>query len=236
MQTPGYTTLTRMSGLAREMQVIANNVANAGTTGFRAEGLIFSEYVRDLDGESLSMAAARVPQTRHVQGELSGTGGVFDLAIEGDGFFLVETATGPRLTRAGAFTTGADGTLQTMDGLPVLDIGEAPVVLPPGLGDVAIAQDGTLSSGGEPLGRLAVVAPPDPLFLKREGALLFEAPGGYEPVLEPRVRQGFLEQSNVDPVAQISRMVEVQRAYELGQSFLDAENDRVKSAVETLSR
>ena len=128
MENAGYTTLTRQSGLMREMRIVANNIANSATTGFRQEGLVFSEYVKSIDGaSSLSMGQGNARHTSFIQGTLTQTGGTFDFAIEGDGFFLVETPAGERLTRSGAFSPNAEGDLVTMDGFRVLDAGGAPV-------------------------------------------------------------------------------------------------------------
>lgn len=235
MQTPGYTTLTRLSGLAREMQVIANNIANAQTTGFRQQGMLFSEYIARTGTSDISMASGRIEQTSLSQGVLSQTGGAFDLAIEGPGFFQIGTPQGTRITRNGVFTPDANGTLMTVDGNPLLDAGGAPVLVPPGATDIAISEDGTISTEGRPVGQIALVTPVDPNKMVREGAMLFAAEGGTEPVLAPRIRQGFVERSNVDAVGQIARMIEVSRAYEMGQSFLDAEHDRQRDALKSLS-
>lgn len=237
MENATYVTLTRQSGLAREMQVIANNIANQATTGFRQEGVIFSEYVKRLDNAaSLSMANGNVGNTSMLQGELRQTGAPLDLAIEGPGFFLVETAAGPRLTRAGAFTPNALGELVAMDGNRVLDVGGAPVFLPPGAGDLSVGADGTISRNGQPLARLGVVEPADPLGLVREGGQRFDAPEGFAQSENGRVLQGFLEQSNVDSIGQVARMIEVQRAYEMGQSFLDREDERIRNMIKTVIR
>lgn len=238
MDNATYATLTRQSGLMQEMQVLANNIANATTTGFRAEGVMFSEYVNALgpDAPSLSMAAARVRDTVMTQGGLSQTGGPFDLAIEGDGFFLVETADGPRLTRAGAFSPSADGDLVTPDGHRVLGAGGAPVLIPQGLGPVGISPDGTISAGGQPVGQIGLVMPVNPNQMLRSGSALFEARGGFVATQDGRMLQGFLEDSNVNAILQISRMIEVQRAYELGQSFLDQEDARVRSVIDAIRR
>ena len=104
MESTGYTTLTRQLGLQREMQVVANNIANSSTTGFRAEGVIFSEYVKALEGApSLSMGQGNVNRTSFEQGGLTQTNGTFDFAIEGDGYFVVQTPMGERLTRVFSF-------------------------------------------------------------------------------------------------------------------------------------
>lgn len=234
MEHAGYTTLSRQRGLAREMQIVANNIANAATTGFRAEGLIFSEYVQGVDnGASLSMGQGNVRSTSFDQGTLTQTGGTYDFAIEGDGFFLVETPEGERLTRAGAFSPSAAGELVTPDGLRVLDAGGAPLFVPPGT-QITVAADGTLSADGQPLGQIGLVRPLDPSDMIRESGVLFRTEAGFEPAETARVVQGFIENSNVNSILELTRMIEVQRAYELGQSFLESEDERVRTALKSI--
>lgn len=234
MENTGYITITRQSGLAREMQVVANNIANAATTGFRAEGVIFSEHIQPVEqGKSLSMGQGNVRKTSFVQGGLTPTGGSFDLAIEGDGFFLIQTPAGERLTRAGAFTPNAEGELVTYDGYPVLDAGGAPLFVPPNA-TIAIAADGTLSADGNPLGQVGLVQPTDAKDMIREDGVMFRADGGFEPVENARILQGFVEKSNVNPIGQVARMIEVQRAYEMGQNFLQREDERVRAAMKAM--
>lgn len=232
METSGYAALSRLSGLKREMQVIANNIANANTTGYRQEGILFSEFIQSADqGEKVAMSTARVRNTNFAQGTLDQTNGMFDFAIEGDGFFLIDTPQGQRLTRAGAFSPSAEGTLVTPDGHAVLDSGGAPVFIPPNAADLAVSSDGTISTEGRPIGQLGVVLPNEPALMVREGGVMFRADDGFTEATAPRVLQGFVEQSNVDPILQISRMVEVQRAYEMGQSFLEREDERIRTAM-----
>lgn len=237
METAGYTALSRQSGLMREMQVIANNIANASTTGYRREGVIFSEFVAALDpGEpSLSMATANVRDTRMEQGAVTQTGGTFDFAIEGDGFFMIEGPMGPMLTRAGSFTPNAAGELVTPDGYRLLDGGGAPIFVPPDARSVAVAADGTISADGDPVSDLGLYLPADPLDIRHRDGVRFEVPGGAQPMFEGAViLQGFLEKSNVDPVGEIARMIEIQRAYEMGQAFLEKEDERIRSVTRTL--
>jgi flagellar basal-body rod protein FlgF len=238
MENATYTALTRQSGLMKEMRVVANNLANMSTTGFRTEGVIFAEHVRALGPEdaSLSMATAAVRDTVLLQGTLTQTGGSYDLAIEGDGFFVIETPAGERLTRAGAFTPNQDGDLVTPEGFRVLDAGGAPVFVPQGAGPVGIAPDGTISAGGQPVGQVGLVNPINPQGMIREDGVRFRADDGYEPSLQGRMLQGFIEESNVDPVLEVTRMIEVQRTYELGQSFLDKEDERIRSAIRALGK
>jgi flagellar basal-body rod protein FlgF len=234
MDAAGYATLNRQSGLMREMGVVANNIANASTTGFRREGVVFSEYIAAMDHDpSLSMAHA---SGRHVdlsQATLSQTGGAFDFAIQGEGFFLVQTPEGDRLTRAGAFTPSPEGELMTADGHRLLDTGGAPIFVPPDA-KVALGRDGTLSANGQPIAQVGIWRPVDPLALRHQAGTLFDG-GAVEPA-EAEVLQGMLEESNVEPVSEIARMITVQRAYELGQKFLDAEDERVRGVIQALGR
>lgn len=234
-----YTTLTRQSGLMREMSMVANNVANASTTGYRAEGLIFSEHVKDLgEGQpSLSMATGNGHVTRSVQGALSQTNGTYDLAIEGDGFFQVEGSEGEiQLTRAGAFLPNDAGDLVTPEGLRVLDAGGAPIFIPPDVSDVHISSDGTLSADGRLLAQIGLVMPEDINSLDRTNGVSFTTDGALEPVENGRVLQGFLEGSNVDAVSEISRMIQVQHAYQMGQGFMEREDERMRSVTQLIGR
>lgn len=236
MDAAGYTTLTRQSGLMREMQVVANNIANISTTGFRREGVMFEEFIqRTDDGPSLSMAHGDARVMDLSQAGLSQTGGNFDLAIQGGGFFQIQTPTGPQLTRAGSFTPDATGALVNADGYGLLDEGGAPVVVPAGARQVAVSQDGTISADGATLGRIGLWEPSDPLTLMHQAGTNFTA-NGLQPAQGGTILQGFLEESNVNPVSEIARMITVQRSYELGQSFLDQEDKRMRGVIETLGR
>ncbi len=236
MENATYTVLTRQSGLMREMAAVANNIANASTTGFRKESVIFAEHISRLDNgaPSISMASASARDTLDRQGALAETRGPFDLAIEGPGFFVVETPQGERLTRAGHFMPNGEGDLVTAEGHRVLDAGGAPVFVPQGVGPIGIGADGTISAEGQPIGQIGIVMPDDPIGLVRESGTRFRADGGWAEAPEGRVLQGFLEQSNVNPIHEITRMIEVQRAYELGQSLLDKEDERIRGVLQAL--
>ena len=128
-----YVNLSRQSALMNELTTIATNIANMNTTGFRREASVFSEFIRAVDGPSgsLSMTAARSRYADTQQGVLTQTGGAFDFAVEGDGYFQVQTPAGMRLTRAGAFTPNTENQLTTLEGFPVLNNAGAPVFIPP---------------------------------------------------------------------------------------------------------
>lgn len=236
MDSAGYITLSRQSGLMREMSVVANNIANLSTVGFRREGLLFAEHVRRLDdGTSLSMAHASARATDLTQGSLTQTGGTYDLAIEGEGFFLVDANGQQRLTRAGNFSALPSGDLATPDGNRLLDEGGAPLALPPGSRSIMIGADGTVSADGRPIGRIGLWQPATPSSLKHEEGTLFSSDATV-PAEGATLLQGYLEESNVNAVGEMARMIEVQRAYDLGQSLLDREDQRMKLVIDTLGR
>jgi flagellar basal-body rod protein FlgF len=230
-------TITRQMGLMAEMRAVANNIANAGTTGFRRTDVVFTEHIDATpQGESVSMAVARGGSIDLTQGAISHTGGTYDLAIEGEGFFRLRTPQGDRLTRAGAFSPDAAGNLATPAGHAVLDAGGAPVRIPAEAGHIVISTDGTVTADGQPVGRIGLVRPEETLTLKSEPGPMFATQAELLPVEGSAIRQGHLEGSNVNAVMEITRMIEVQRAYELGQAFLDRESDRRSKLVDTLTR
>jgi flagellar basal-body rod protein FlgF len=236
MDASGYVTLSRQSGLLSQMDAIANNIANVSTTGFKREGTLFSEYVaRTGDGPSLSIGFGNTRVVDLQQAGISATGGSLDFAIEGEGFFLVQTPQGQMLTRAGSFTPGADGTLQTADGFPVLDGSGSTIFIPPDARNIGVAEDGTISADGLPVSKLGLWAPSDPLTLTHQQGTMFTA-SSYQPAEGGKIMQGHLEDSNVDPISEVAKMISVQRAYELGQSFLDREDDRTRTVIQTLGR
>ena len=157
MESAGYAALSRQAGLIREMRVVANNIANAATIGYRQEGLVFSEYVHKGEGgSSVSMAHARARGTSQLQGTMTQTAGTFDLAINGEGYFLVEAPTGDRLTRAGNFSPNAVGDLVTPDGFRLIGAEGAPVFVPPHVQNFNVAQDGSITADGEPIGQIGL--------------------------------------------------------------------------------
>lgn len=237
METTGYTILARQSGLMREMQVVANNIANISTAGFRREGVIFAEHVARAGADpSLSMASASGRLVDLSQGPLTQTGGTWDFAITGPGFFQIATPEGPRLTRAGAFGPDPAGTVVNRDGHALLDEGGAPVSVPPGAVLVSLGADGTLSADGQPFARIGVWEAEGDNPLQHEGGTRFVATGTLVPAEGAQVLQHHLEDSNVNPVTEMARMIEVQRSYELGQTFLDREDGRLRGLIQTVFR
>ncbi|MEM6905688.1 MAG: flagellar hook-basal body complex protein, partial [Pseudomonadota bacterium] len=237
MDNPGIVTLTRQSALLREMQMVANNIANASTAGYRREGVVFAEIVERLavEGGALALTDARVRLTDFGQGALDNTGNQLDFAIEGEGFFQVETDEGTALTRAGNFAISPAGELVTADGRRVLDLAGAAIFVP-AEGRLQAATDGTLSVNGQAVGQLGVVTVEDPSTLTRRDGTLFETEEALVPSEDAVLFQGFVEQANVDPIKEVTRLIEVQRAYEMGQTFLADEHERQRQVIQVIGQ
>ncbi|MDP1556424.1 MAG: flagellar hook-basal body complex protein [Hyphomonas sp.] len=226
-----YASLARQQGLMQEMQVVANNLANSSTTGYKTDRAIFAEFLVGAgpSQDSLSMGGLAGHAFKFEQGDLNFTGGQFDLAVQGDGFFVLQTGQGPRLTRAGHFQLSAESTLVDPMGNSVLGAGGNPITIPQEATRVSISSDGSISADGLLIDRVGVVKAQGEL--QRDSNTLFAAPEGYAPFEEATVVQGALEQSNVSPVLEIARMIEVQRAYEAGQAMLEREDDRINQLI-----
>ena len=236
MSNPISVLLSKQIGLRQQVDVIANNVANISTTGFKREDLAFASHIErlDLPGDSLALAKVQSSHTDFRPGALARTGNAFDFAIEGAGFFAVETAAGVRYTRDGRFGTNQLGELVTSTGHRVLDEGGAPILIPAEISDLTISSDGVLSGpDGAAFGALGVRQLPEG-FLRREADGLFVADAEPELAVDARVVQGFLESSNVNPVQELTDLIEAQRAYERGRAMVDSEHERIRQMIEKL--
>lgn len=235
MDNASYLSLSRLSGLRKEMTAIANNLANMSTTGFRREGVVFSEFIRAApSGDvSLSMTEARVRRTDLTAGAMERTGGDLDLAIDGTAFFMVADENGAKLTRAGAFQRDQTGAVVDADGRVLLDEGGAAIVVPQDVRRIGVEPDGAVLGDGRLLARIALVTVENLGSLEREDGVRFRANGPLEPG-DATVAQGFVEGSNVSPVEEMARMIDVQRAYETGQSLMTRDDERIRAVVRTL--
>ncbi len=242
MDNTMYVALSRQMTLRREMDIIANNIANSDTTGFKVEMAMVktdpADRARMVDGpKSLKFVIDDGVIRDFSQGALRRTGATFDLAIEGQGFFKVQSDGGERYTRDGRFTLGADGRLTTQAGAPVLgDGGE--IVVNPEDGEVTISADGVVSQKGEQIGKIDVFAFDDLSSLAKDGDNLLRNTSNVEPQVSTsaNVRQGMLEGSNVNPIMQITRMIEVSRAYESMARTIEGSSELSRRSVERLGR
>jgi flagellar basal-body rod protein FlgF len=242
MDNTTFVGLSRQMTLRRELDIVANNIANADTAGFKVESLLNAAEerrpARDLGIDhpvrfTLDNGVAR----DFSQGAVKPTGNPLDVALDGDGFLTVETAAGPRYTRDGRLGMNEVGQLVTKAGDPVLDAGGSPIVLRPQGGAVHIAANGTVTQDDAVVGKIGVVRFDNLSALSKEGNGRYLA-DGVEPVAAPDVqlRQGMVEGSNAQPVLEVVKLIELSRAYERMSKMMDNSQDLSRRAVERLGR
>lgn len=229
-----YVALSRQTTLFRDMDVTANNIANSATTGYQAEKTMFTDYLTN-DGNHNKIAFSQDIATYHDlrQGSLNVTGNDLDVAIQGDGFFVVETPGGERYTRAGNFQVDGQGFLVSFDGYPVLDDAGQRLQFEPQDREIRIGENGALFVNGEERGTIGVVEFANRQNLKRVSSTLFETED--EPLLaeKSRVLAGTLEKSNVQPVTELVRLTELSRGTSNTAKFIEVMYDLQRKASNT---
>jgi flagellar basal-body rod protein FlgF len=243
MENAAYVGLSRQMTLRRELDIVANNIANVDTTGFKVEQLLVGEEIGQRARNAFVRPGVSFVMDHGVgrdfgQGPLEQTGRDMDFAIEGEGaFFKVQEGAREAYTRDGSFTLDPTGRLTTKQGLPVVgDGGE--IILDRTLGEVAVGPDGTITQNGQITGRLSVVRFDTLAVLEKGGDSLYRNASNAAPIeaTDARVRQGMLEGSNVNPILEITNLVEIQRAYESVSRMIENTNDLSRRAVERLGR
>ena len=233
--------LSNQLALVRALDITANNIANQTTDGFKAERVNFSEFVSYLDDQTsgdpdISLVYEERSYTDFSVGGLQATRAPLDFAISGDGYFAVQTNDGVRYTRDGHFGLNAFGELANRDGHLVLDDRGSPILIDPEVGPLLVGKDGELQQDGVAIARLGVFEPSNPQIMRRTGANLFAAD---ETLLTPSraiVQQGFVETSNVDPVREMTNIIEIMRAYESAAQIVETANELARDAVEQLTQ
>ena len=241
--------LSRQTLLERQLDVVANNIANVNTTGYKADSSLFEEFLTSGAHEDNFVGADRrvsYVQDRATfrdfsQGAPDQTKNPLDVAIDGSGFLVVQTAAGERYTRDGGLQLNGQGQLVTVAGDPVLGA-SGPIVFQPTDHDINVTPDGTItvvegnSKTDSVRGKLRLVSFADAQKLLKQGSNLYSAgEGAAQPDAKSTVRQGFIEKSNVNAVAEMSRMIEVTRAYTQISTLLQQQSDLHKTAIEKLA-
>ena len=229
-----HSVIWQQTTLMRRMDIIADNVANASTPGFKAEMIGFAtRYAGTGHGTRLIQEVAQARDTR--EGAFTQTGNRLDLAIKGEGYFAVKTPLGERFTRNGRFLLDTDGQLTTSQGFPVLGDDGQPIVFAPTEADIRIDTDGTISTESGPVGTIGVVRFADDQALVRTQQGFFAGDAEPEPAVEARVMQGVIEESNVQSVVEITRMMQVLRDFQSAQRVVDSEHSRTRRMIEVLT-
>jgi len=234
---------SRLTAQQRALDVTANNIANANTPGYRTQRVQFSDWVDRQPGgrsgtangdKTIVYTQDRATWREARSGTLLHTGNPFDLALTGDGYFTVNTRNGPRLTRDGRFGLLPDGTLADTAGNAVLNTNGRPILLAPEDTNVSVAADGSVSSSNGPVGKIGVVVPNNPRQLSAEGATQLASSAPTAPAGNPGIVQGAIENSNVEPVLELTRMTDNARQFEMLTQFVQAEADRHQAAIDKI--
>jgi flagellar basal-body rod protein FlgF len=242
--------LARQATLERQLNVVANNIANVNTTGYKADQSLFEEYLRsgahedNFVGRDRAVSYVQDRATFHdmTEGPLQQTNNPLDVAIDGGGFLAVQTAAGELYTRDGNLQLNNVGQLVTENGDAVLGTA-GPILFQPTDHDINISPDGTITvqeGAGRTdtiRGKLRMVSFADAQQILKQGSNLYSLGEGAQPQpdLKSTLKQGYIEKSNVNSVAEMSRMMEVTRSYTAVSNMLQQESDLHKSAIEKLA-
>jgi flagellar basal-body rod protein FlgF len=242
--------LSRQIALTRELDAVANNIANLNTTGFKADSTVFEEFLMPAARDTtfappdtrVSFVRDRATWHDFGQGPAQATGNPLDATINGNAFFVVQTAAGERYTRNGAFQINSTGELVTSEGDRVLGEG-GPIQFQSTDNSVSIEPDGTIrvregsnATVDSARGKLRLVSFDQPQRLQKDGGSRFLAPNGVQPQPAPlaTVAQGVIEKSNVRAVVEMTRMIDITRTYTQIATILQQQADLRRSAVEKL--
>ncbi len=240
MENAQLVTLSRQIALQNQMDVVANNMANITTTGFKASDMLFEDFLmpvardNDFAGADRNVYYTQDWSTVHDMsaGAIEQTGNELDIALMGDGFLTVQTPAGPRYTRSGALAIDRTGTLVDLNGNPVLGASGA-IKFDDSDVDITIAEDGTVATNNGNKGKLALAEFIDPQILTREGDNYFAGPAP-DAAVATRVMQGAIERSNVSGVTELTTMIRVQRAYQSLANLMQKQDDLRSNAIQRL--
>jgi len=237
MNDASLVALSAQLAALQRTSVIANNVANLSTTGFKGEHLLFVEYLSQANGGTPASYVQQFGTTRDTsQGPITRTGNSLDVAIQGDGFFTVQTPLGPRYTRNGRFQLDATRQIVTSQGYPVLSDTGSPMVVPDGASQIAIGGEGSVSTEQGTVGRLGLAA------FASQQAIMPTAGGLYTTDQTPqapansKLVQGALEGSNVEPIIEITRLLTAERIVDYTKIFVNAQASQTSNALERLGK
>ena len=238
MQTATYVALSRQSVLGQSMDVLANNLANMSTTGFKSESPLFQEYLQPgpVKGQSISYVRAAGVVRDSSSGDLATTGNPLDVGIDGNGYFQVNTVDGPRYTRNGRFQIDSGRNLVTAQGNQVLNPAGQPITIPQGATSISIGADGSVATETGPVGKIALTSFANEQDLVAAGNGLYATSATPIPDAVSTMHQGSLESSNVKPIVAMTEMLDIQRSYTAAQNIIEGEDTRLKNAIDKLSK
>jgi flagellar basal-body rod protein FlgF len=237
METGIYVALSGQLALQRRLDTIANNVANSTTAGFRAENVTFETVLSQTQQSSVAYSGPGENTFSRQSGPIVQTANPLDVAIHGDAFLSINGTNGPVYTRDGRMRVSTQGDLENMNGQQILDQGGGPIQVNPNRGPIQISRDGTISQKGERVGRIGLFQiPANAKLVRHEGAALMpDQPA--EPVVDFVSRgfaQGYIEQANVNPVMEMTRLISVTRAFEAMSAAGEQSDRKLTDAIKAL--
>ncbi len=239
MENALYVGLSRQVALSRQMSMVANNIANVNTPGYRADKILFEEYVVNPDpiDEDISMVMDYGQYKDTAAGTMSMTGNPLDVALEGPAFMMVETNQGTKYTRAGNFTLNNEGNLVTPSGNYVLDNGQGRITIPSDARDITITTNGEIVTNQGAAGQIGMVEFANVNNLKSTGDGFYVAENNEiaNPAQNTNMRQNMLEGSNVQAVLEMTDLIEISRQFQSMQKNLQNEHDRQRSTIQKLT-
>ncbi len=235
MENTTYIGLSRQLVLERNLEVVANNLANMTSSGFRAETLLAEPVLVDAGSRQRLAFVQDVAVVRDFSpGHLTPTDNPLDLAIDGSGWFVFETPEGPRYGRGGQFSLNEQSEIINAEGNRLLDDGGSPITLPQDQGEIAVAADGTISTASGVIAQIDLVSFANEQALRKVGHGLFSSEQAPDPATGARISQGVLETSNVQPIVEMTRMMATVRAYEGSQRLVETHHEMQRQAIERL--
>ncbi len=237
LTTALYVDAAAQMALTRRMDSLAFNLANANTTGFLSEGLKFDSVLSTTGGANVAFPNAGADYISLAHGAMRKTGNALDVAVRGDGWLSVLTPAGPAYTRDGRLQIDAGGSVRSIAGYPVLDAGGAPLAIDASAGEVSIAADGAISQRGKTVGILGLFSlEPDARLSRHDNSSVLSDREAtpVTPSSRAGLMQGFLEQSNVNPLLELTKMIEIQRTFDHISACLNMTDNAQQDAIRTL--
>jgi flagellar basal-body rod protein FlgF len=238
MEVASYVALSSQMALTRQLDVVANNLANASTPAYKAERVLFAEFLNRQggNGQKVSFVQDFGASRDAKQGALTNTGNKLDLALQGDGYLQVQTPLGVRYTRNGRFQLDSTGQIVNAQGYAVLGDGNAPVIVPTDAKDITVTRDGTVTTNLGEAGRIAVAAFADERALSPVSGGLYVTDAKPTKAEKTEVLQGMVEESNVQPIIEMTRMMQISRNFGFAKDLGDGESDRARNAIDKLGK
>jgi flagellar basal-body rod protein FlgF len=237
MENLSYISLSQQMALQQQMEITANNIANINTPGFKSQNEIFLEYLnRSASGDTLKQVKNAGSYRDLTSGALKMTSNELDFAIQGEGYFTVETPQGTRYTRDGSFSLNDKNEIVTQSGYKVMGDGGA-LTVQPGASRITVSSDGSVSTEKGTVGKMKVVNFDNDQKLSPEGGNLYNANGQQEtPVEKVQIVQGSIESSNVNPVVEMNKMIEGLRLYQASQKMIQNDHERIRTMIQKLTK